>query len=249
MPLPRTPKKYESEESSTEDNKRKRWGEDEDDSDVSQRSKKTGRTPEKGKGESTLEKMMKDMMIDIKAIRNDQKEYQAEITKLKKENVEMKEKMKELERKVENMEKHQKKQNIIIKGYEFKDNEGGAEVARFISEKLEVEVKIKDVQKLKVKQGNPPMTIVKVDSWEEKEKIMKNKGKLKGTSYFVDHDLTQTEEKIQKELRDKAREEKGKGRTAKVGYQKIFMGNTWWKWNRNTEELEVMGGNSYNPKN
>ncbi|KAF5300430.1 hypothetical protein FQA39_LY02229 [Lamprigera yunnana] len=85
MSLSRTPSKYDSEESSSiEDNKRKRWGKDEEENE--KKIKKAGRTHKKDKEECNLQTVMKNMMIDIKTLREDQKEYREDIAKLKKEN-------------------------------------------------------------------------------------------------------------------------------------------------------------------
>jgi hypothetical protein len=59
--------------------------------------------------------------------------------------------------------------------------------------------------------------------WERKG--VKQKGKLRGNrateKIFIDNDLTKQEREIQKKLRATAREEKRKGKDAKVGYMKI----------------------------
>lgn len=55
--------------------------------------------------------------------------------------------------------------------------------------------------------------------WEDKEEVIKNKHKLKGTQIYLDHDLTKTENEIQKKLREIAKNERGKA--VNVGYKKI----------------------------
>lgn len=250
MPLLQTPNKYyESEESSTEDGKRKRWEEQEEGSDVFRKSKKVVRSPGKSREETDLAEMMKDVLKEVKAIRKDQKNYQEEMRQLREENELMRNNIKLLEKKVESMEKQQRKNNVIIKGYEFKDNEGRAAVEKFISESLKTDVKIKDLHKIKGREGKLAMTVVQMDSWEEKGKLMKNKNKLRGTQNYIQHDLTQTEAKLQKELRDMAKTEKGKGNTTKVGYQKICINDIWWKWNAKTDKLEKMGNHAGVSKN
>ncbi|KAF5300482.1 hypothetical protein FQA39_LY02281 [Lamprigera yunnana] len=124
MPLPRTPSTYDSEESSTEDSKRKIWGKDEERNE--KKIKNSGRSPEKDKYESSLKRMTKNMMIDIKAKREDQKEYRKEITKLKKENKNIKKDHPALRQEIEKI----KEKVIILKNNnsERLDNELGKEV-------------------------------------------------------------------------------------------------------------------------
>ncbi|KAK9717620.1 hypothetical protein QE152_g23649 [Popillia japonica] len=55
---------------------------------------------------------------------------------------------------------------------------------------------------------------------------MKNKSKLKGSKHYIESDFTKSEEKIQKKLREIAKEEKVKGKIAVVKYQKIKIKDT-----------------------
>lgn len=59
---------------------------------------------------------------------------------------------------------------------------------------------------------------------------MKNKHKLKGQECYIDDDMTNKEREIQAVLRKRAREEREKGNTVKVGYQKIMINNQWENW-------------------
>lgn len=248
MPLHRTPRKgHDSEGSSTEESKRKRWEESADeDSDLVKKTRVALKSPRKASDED-LKGMMKEMLTEIKAIRVDQKSYQKEMNELRKENKLLKQEVGHLEDKMERLEKQLKKRNIIIKGHEFKDNEGSAEVEKFITEKLDIEVKIRDIRKIKGNEGKLAMAIAEVDSWEAKEKIMKNKSKLRGTNCYIDNDLTKTEEHIQRELRNRAKTEREKGNTVRVGYQKIRINELWWKWNPTVNMLEKIGNKQEEP--
>ena len=76
----------------------------------------------------------------------------------------------------------------------------------------------------------------RVNSFDTKMKIMKNKFKLKGIdkSLYIDDDLTKTEADVQKQLRDMAVIERKKNNTVKVGYRKICVNGNW----RNWDELD-----------
>ncbi|KYN07152.1 hypothetical protein ALC62_01884 [Cyphomyrmex costatus] len=64
----------------------------------------------------------------------------------------------------------------------------------------------------------------KLENFEEKIKIMKNKYKLRGRKIYVDDDMTRKEREIQKKVREWAYQEKKKGRMVKVGYGKAEIG-------------------------
>jgi hypothetical protein len=49
--------------------------------------------------------------------------------------------------------------------------------------------------------------------------------------------LTNEERKIQKKLREVAREERDKGKSVKIGYRKIQINGEWFKWDETEENL------------
>lgn len=53
--------------------------------------------------------------------------------------------------------------------------------------------------------------MAEMESWTEKQEYIKNKYKLRGTSIYIDNDLATEERRIQREIRNIAREEKSKG--------------------------------------
>ncbi|KAK9737702.1 hypothetical protein QE152_g10466 [Popillia japonica] len=66
---------------------------------------------------------------------------------------------------------------------------------------------------------------------------MKNKSKLKGTKYYIESDFTKSEERIQKKVREIAKEEKVKGKIAVVKYQKIKINGKWMFWDTSRSVL------------
>jgi hypothetical protein len=67
--------------------------------------------------------------------------------------------------------------------------------------------------------------IVEMKEWSGKEKVMKQKGKLRERKetekIFINNDLTKQGREIQNKLRTIAKEEKMEGKEIKVGYGKI----------------------------
>lgn len=60
------------------------------------------------------------------------------------------------------------------------------------------------------------------------------------TGIWIEDDLTKEEKEIQKQLREKAKEEKTKGKKVKVGkgYMKIFIEDCVYIWNEKGRRLE-----------
>ena len=78
--------------------------------------------------------------------------------------------------------------------------------------------------------NNRDIVRVELNTFEENINVMKNKSKLQGQECFIDDDMTLNEREIQAELRKLAREEKEKGNSVKVGYQKLQINGNWVNW-------------------
>lgn len=108
------------------------------------------------------------------------------------------------------MDKNSRKLNIMINGEDLKIDSGTKDVKDFLVEKIEVDVNIEEVVKIGTNKRNQTIIRAKVNSWENKEKIIKNKNKLKGTNYFIDPDFKEGEEKKLKRLREIAKPRKNR---------------------------------------
>lgn len=235
---------------------------DQDEDDTFKKSRRTMRTPRKEcQQKSTTEakldvlmEMIKDVTTELKKIRMEQKEYREDIKNLQRENSMLKKKtevlekenkeiraeIKEIKRSTEIREKERKQNNIIISGLKMDTSDSiilKQAMANFTKEHLQVEAKIKLVRKL-----GPKTCLVELESAEEKRKIMQNKAKLrnlKGEKIFINDDLTKKEMEMQKNLRTMAQEERNSGKVVKVGYQKLIINGTEWRWNKEREKLEI----------
>jgi hypothetical protein len=88
----------------------------------------------------------------------------------------MSERVARLERKMKNEERRKRKNNIVITGWrgEGKSKQHIQEdIENFLKENIE-EAKVKDCHNL-----NNDQVLVEIEEWSRKEKVMKQKGKLK----------------------------------------------------------------------
>ncbi|XP_046737548.1 golgin subfamily A member 6-like protein 22 [Diprion similis] len=144
--------------------------------------------------------------------------------------------IREVGRKIEAKDRQERRNNIVIKGQDLPTGGNAAEVASEIIERItRKKIGIRETIDMRGAQGKA--ILVKVQSWEEKRKIMGQKRHLAEEKIFIDDDLTDKERDIQRRILERARVEKEKGRRTKVGYKKILIEETQWEWNEETESL------------
>lgn len=186
--------------------------------------------------------MVSELMKEVKDMRKEQGSYIEQITALRRENLEMRKRMEVLENSVEKLERKDRQRNIVMTGLELKTGkpqELKEEVKECLDKYLELESKITSVKKLSEKS-----CIVELENLQEKEKIMKEKAKLrrvKGLKIFINNDLTVREQKIQKYIREEAKKQREIGKRVKVGYRRLKVGNEEWVWSDKDDKLVKEG--------
>ncbi|KAJ3658523.1 hypothetical protein Zmor_010258 [Zophobas morio] len=118
---------------------------------------------------------------------------------------------------------------------EIRERTDAKEVEEFLKKEIEVEVKV--LETIIIGKEESKKILVKT-LWEEKQEVMKNKNKLRGKRIYIDNDWTVQEQKIQKGIREIAKEERKKGYTTRVGYKKLEVGDKMYIWNENKGKLE-----------
>lgn len=245
-----------SDDYSADEFKRKRDGEVEEE--IFRKSKRIQRTPKKGEGlenEDRLDKLMnmiKDLITEVKEIRREQQEYREGLKILKeenavirKENEELKNVVKGLNTRMEQLDKKSRKNNIIVTGLEIDANDGNKikeNISSFMQQNLEIKVEFKEGHKI-----GPKICVLEMNCTEDKLHIMRNKSKLKnirGQKVYINNDRTKREREIEKNIRKIANDERQKGKQVKIGYEKLTINGEIWTWNDENEELEMKGDRS-----
>lgn len=109
------------------------------------------------------------------------------------------------------MKRERRKKNLVFKGVR-KVEEDSKEEIKNICRKIEVDIEIEEIRKIKTeREEKGDMLIVKVRSEENKRKILENKRKLKGGSIWIEEDLSFKERKMKWNLRRVAEEERRRG--------------------------------------
>lgn len=242
----------------SDENKRKRTEKDKEPEEIFRRSKKTIRTPQKERkdGDDKIDKlmeMMMEVMKDTKEIKQGQENFRKEMNLLKQENERLKDEnnrirleMNEMKDKIERLEKNQIKNNIVMMGLNI-DTENREdlrnEMENFMEQTIGVKIQVKDAIKI-----GPKTCKIELNHFQDKQKIMENKNKLKlhRDRIFINNELTKNELEIQRKVIQIAKEEKNNGKIVKIGYQKVYIEGKEWRWDKKEEKLKeiLKTGNS-----
>ncbi|XP_031350476.1 spindle assembly checkpoint component MAD1-like [Photinus pyralis] len=225
-----------------EDVKRKR-----EDNDSSERTKLLRKTTMKRK-EGTEEKMIEmmkelmskneNMMTELKQIRQEQKETNEQLSAIRKENITLKKEIEQLSNKVETLERRNKKENLIISGIQIPtndDKEIKRQMERFIAQELKMDVKIRNASRITDK-----VCVIQMENMCDKLEILKHKKLLKAykDKVYIESELTKKELEIQKEIKQISMEERRRGNSTKIGYKKLIINGSEWKWNETAKALQ-----------
>jgi thiol:disulfide interchange protein len=147
------------------------------------------------------------------------------------------------EEKIEKLEEDKIRNNLIVTGIRMEtENEERLRntMEKMITKELRLNVKVKKAYKIGQDRYN-----VEMNNWNEKLKVLKTKGKLRGKlrgkEIYIDSALTLTEREIQKNIRDFAKKEIINGATVRVKYQGMEIDGRSWKWNKMEQKLMKVG--------
>lgn len=220
------------------------------------KSKKIVRTPEKANWKKTytegqtreekenmeemkamMSEMMQQMQLNIEENRRLREEMKKDNEKWKEERKQLTDRIDKLEERIEAMDREKRKCNIIIKGLLPKNPTTKETVANLLEEKLGEKVHIKKVSTISIREDGSAVTLAEMETWEDKQIVMRNKNKMKNTRIYIEHDQTLEERRIAVEIRKIARNERMKGHAVKIGYKKISIQGENYRWSKNEDAL------------
>lgn len=127
---------------------------------------------------------------------------------------------------MEEEERRKRKNRIIIKDLKIKERKDTETVGKFLESEFKAKEAVKEVIILGGG-GAKKMALVEFKSWKEKQKLMVEEKRLKGSNIYIEYDLSIEERVIQRKLRDFEKAEKEKGNRARVAYRKINIEGRW----------------------
>lgn len=123
-----------------------------------------------------------------------------------------------------------RKDNIVIRGIKPDREDLKKWVGDFVGIKLGLKVNVDSAWK------SWPVVVAKV-SREDKEEIMRKKSKLRGTSVYIENDLSLEDRWRQEEINKWVKGKKAEGWMVKQGQGKVCFKGTWIRW-ENREDIE-----------
>jgi len=130
-------------------------------------------------------------------------------------------------------DRKERRNNLVVTGGRIDVDKRGPmhlkeEIKRLLDEKQVVgDAKIMEAIHMAEDKNGGSIVLIKMESWEEKMKVIRRKGNLKGTNIYIEDDLPPEDRTLQKLIRRKVMELRQKGEVAKVGYKKINIAGKW----------------------
>lgn len=145
--------------------------------------------------------------------------------------------LQKLETKEETRQRSERKNNVIIKskeldGKQYKIKEAVEEIFKSI----DVKPSFSQVQYIGKDWAGRTLVRARMNNFEDKIQVLRNKKKLQGKDSFIEDDMTRKEREIQGAIRRRAKDERQKGNQVKVGYQKIQINGKWENWENVTSK-------------
>lgn len=191
---------------------------------------------------NTLKLESSQLKSELQKIKSEQEEQRQSVGEVKllleeKQKVWLEEKnqllsrLKRLEDAAEKKDRLERKNNIVISGLKS-DGDYTQTVMNFMREKLDLVLSPVSVTPLVKKNENQPtMLLVKLHSYEEKNRIMNKRNVLKGSQVYLNNDMTVLERQKQKKIREMARlERQNSGRKVFVGHLGARIDGVWHEW-------------------
>lgn len=117
----------------------------------------------------------------------------------------IREEMKEVKNKLEEKEKQERRNKIVVKEIEEGEEDKEKATKTFLKEVFDIKEGIKKIEIIG-KKGRQ-VAVVELINWEVKQKIMKEKKKLRWKKIYIDHDLTRREKEVQRIIGERAYKE------------------------------------------
>lgn len=127
-----------------------------------------------------------------------------------------------------------RKRNIVLRGVSEARTESMYEIRKVIERKLGI-----SVERSRSREEREGL-VVELGSVKNKIEVIKRKGGLRGTGWWVEDDLSEREKRVQKWLRTIKEEETRNGLDVKVGYMKIRVDGIWYVWDGEEGRIKEM---------
>lgn len=192
-----------------------------------------------GEGEDDMKSMMREMMNSIREIKAD---FGQQLSTLNNtiedkfgnwmaEKAEINRKQSELEARIDQLERQQKRNSIIITGLSMTDNRTAkTAVDDLFRQQMGLDATVAEAFVIKLRSGENKI-IAKMLSFEDKLRVMKNKSALsKSGKIYLSDDLIKKDQFVQFKAREFAKQKRAEGKDAKVGNKRVVVDDVIFVW-------------------
>jgi prefoldin subunit 5 len=175
----------------------------------------------------SVKNRMTELQDEVEVLRGQVSELQAENDDLKTDNIGLLNRVSSMESTVDDLEGRSRRNNLIFHGLDKEEGETNESceqrIKEFCTDKLEIceDLEFDRVHRLGSKAKAP--LIARCTFFKQKVSILKAKGKLKGSNYFVGEDFSKGVREIRKKLSKYMKEMKEAGRTVSMIYDHLVV--------------------------
>uniref|UniRef100_A0A147BIZ2 Myosin light chain kinase n=1 Tax=Ixodes ricinus TaxID=34613 RepID=A0A147BIZ2_IXORI len=148
-----------------------------------------------------------------------------------------------LESKIDDLENRSRRNNLVIYGVE----ESNAETEQHLMEKVvegffksKMSVEVKSLERIhrlgRVARGKPRPIILRFGNYNERQNVLRNAKKLKGTRIFINEDFSKNVRMIRKKLWESAKENRERGEKVYLSYDKLKINGVTYAWELDTNQ-------------
>lgn len=149
---------------------------------------------------------------------------------------------KQLEQRIDQLERGQRRNNAIVTCSEFTTENGKAIVSKLLTQ-IDGTCRPTEISCWKAAQGAAKV-LVRFNSLEDKMKVFKMKRSLKHTGadganhpVFINDDCTRKDQEVNYHIRKMANEMRNQKKDVKLGYRKLCVNGEWFVWDDEEKKL------------
>ena len=148
----------------------------------------------------------------------------------------------DMEKAMEEQDSEHRRNNIIIQGLKIGNDKIKEDTERFLRAELGFEGEVNAARKVG---KNRNVIVAKVETFKNKQEIMKNKTKLRNKAIFINNDMT-VKERYSKDFEKQSNRGEGEGEKVRLGYKTIRIADKQFRWDEERKQIvETESGRTF----
>lgn len=169
-------------------------------------------------------------------------EISEKVKQVEEENVALKKENQDIKWRLRNIERESKRNNVVFSGLTFENpRDGYEELDKIVERATKGRAKVSGIRIINTKAQGKKI-VARCNTFEEKITILQSKKEMKsmerGTPVYVDDDLPKEDRETQAKIRNEAKKRRDEGSQVKVAGTRMKIDNIWYRWNELTNQPE-----------